>query len=71
MLFDAVALLVSEPGANQLTDEPAARDFIADAYAHSKFIAYTEAAKPFLTTVVTADKLDRRLYRDTRSQRHF
>jgi catalase len=58
VLYDAVALLISGPSSGQLADEPAARDFIADAYAHSKFIAYTEAAKPFLTKVVGADKLD-------------
>jgi catalase len=58
VLFDAVALLISEQHVNQLTDEPAARDFVADAYAHAKFIAYTESAKPFLTRVVAADKLD-------------
>jgi catalase len=58
VFFDAVALLISEQQVNQLTDEPAARDFVADAYAHTKFIAYTESAKPFLTRVVAADKLD-------------
>lgn len=43
VLFDAVALLVSEDGA-MLAREAAARDFVADAFAHCKFIGYTAAA---------------------------
>ena len=48
MLYDAVALLMAKQGDDQLTNNPAARDFVADAFAHSKFIAYSDAAKPFL-----------------------
>lgn len=48
VLYDAVALLVSEAGAQLLVNEPAARDFVADAFAHKKFIGYTEAALPLL-----------------------
>ena len=44
VLYDAVALLPSEDGAKLLAKEPAARDFIADAFAHMKFIGYTEPA---------------------------
>jgi catalase len=44
VLFDAVALLVSEDGAALLAQNPAARDFISDAFAHRKFIAYSEGA---------------------------
>src|SRR3954468_7788304 len=40
VLFDAVAILPSAEGASLLTMLPAARDFIADAAAHRKFIAY-------------------------------
>ncbi len=58
VLYDAVALLMAKPGHDQLTDNPAARDFVADAFTHSKFIAYTEAAKPFLISVLGANKLD-------------
>ncbi len=46
VLFDAVAILPSENGAALLATEPAARDFIADAVAHHKFIAYVDAAVP-------------------------
>lgn len=48
VLFDAVAVLASEGGARSLVGSPAARDFLADAYAHCKFIGYTAAAAPLL-----------------------
>jgi catalase len=48
VLFDAVALLVSEQGAEMLAKEAAARDFVADAFAHLKFIGFVAAAAPLL-----------------------
>jgi catalase len=48
VLFDAVAVVASEGGARALAAKPAARDFLADAYAHCKFIAYTDGAWPLL-----------------------
>ena len=48
VLFDAVAILPSKEGASRLATLPAARDFIADATAHRKFIAYVESAAPLL-----------------------
>ncbi|MCJ8142244.1 catalase [Ancylobacter sp. A5.8] len=48
VLFDAVALLLSPEGAGQLTGEAAARDFVADAFAHCKFIGFTAEAMPLL-----------------------
>jgi catalase len=48
VLFDAVALLLSEEGAERLTGEAAARDFVADAFAHCKFIAFTANAVALL-----------------------
>ena len=33
-------------GVEDLVQEPAARDFVADAFAHCKFIGYVEAALP-------------------------
>jgi len=48
VLYDAVALLPSKDGAQILAKEPAARDFVADAFAHMKFIGYVEAATPLL-----------------------
>jgi catalase len=46
VLYDAVALLPSNSGAKALVNDPAARDFVADAFAHQKFIGYVEAATP-------------------------
>jgi catalase len=48
VLFDAVAILPSKEGATQLITLPAARDFVADATSHRKFIAYAAAAVPLL-----------------------
>lgn len=48
VLYDAVAILPSEEGATMLAKDAAARDFVADAYAHMKFIGYVEAAAPLL-----------------------
>ena len=58
VLYDAVAVLVSVKGADMIANEPAARDFVADAFAHSKFLGYSEEAKPFLSKVLGPDKLD-------------
>jgi catalase len=44
VLFDAVALVLSDQGAAQLAGEKAALDFVSDAYAHCKAIGHTAAA---------------------------
>ena len=57
VLYDAVALLPSESGAQQLANDPAVRDFIADAFSHRKFIACVESANPLLAKAgVVVDK---------------
>jgi catalase len=48
VLYDAVVLLPSADGATLLSGEATARDFIADAYAHAKFIGYGGAALPLM-----------------------
>jgi catalase len=58
VLYDAVALIVSEDGAALLQKDAPTRDFIADAFAHCKFIAYTEAAQPLLAKAGIAEALD-------------
>jgi catalase len=58
VVFDAVALLPSDEGAKLLAAEPTARDFVADAFAHSKFIGYCEAAKPLLRKASVLDDMD-------------
>ncbi|MGB5812679.1 MAG: catalase, partial [Polyangiales bacterium] len=44
VLYDAVAIVVSKDGAESLKNEAAARDFVADAHAHNKFVGYVGAA---------------------------
>ena len=48
VVFDAVAMLLSDAGAQLLAEEATARDFVADAFAHCKFIAHSAAAMPLL-----------------------
>jgi catalase len=49
VLYDAVAVVVSADGAAKLSLLPAAKDFVADAHAHHKFVAYVPDAVPLLT----------------------
>jgi catalase len=58
VLYDAVVVLTAAPGATTLRDDAAAVQFVADAYAHSKFIGYVEAAVPLLAEAGVADRLD-------------
>jgi catalase len=48
VLYDAVVLLPSADGVASLARNPAARDFVTDAYAHCKFIGYMGHAAPLL-----------------------
>jgi catalase len=48
VLYDAVVVLLSADGAKLLVNEATAKDFVSDAFAHAKFIAYSDAAKPLL-----------------------
>lgn len=41
VLYDAVVLLASAEGTQQLLNEATARDFVADAWAHAKFIGFS------------------------------
>ncbi|SDK00310.1 catalase [Catalinimonas alkaloidigena] len=58
VLYDAVVLLPSKEGAKLLSMESTARDFVADAFAHMKFIGYVESAMPLLEKACIADSLD-------------
>ena len=48
VLYDAVALVLSEDGASLLARDAVTRDFVADAFGHCKFIGYNAAAVPLL-----------------------
>jgi len=58
VLYDAVVLLPSEDGVEVLVKEPTARDFVADAFAHCKFIGYVEAALPLFRKAGVPDSRD-------------
>lgn len=58
VLYDAVAIVASETGVADLVGDSAARDFASDAFAHCKFIGFTQSAMPLLEKAGVADALD-------------
>ncbi|MBY5987536.1 catalase [Roseovarius atlanticus] len=58
VLFDAVAILASEDGAARLAGLHGARVFLADAFAHKKFIALTAEAKSALWSAAVPEEVD-------------
>ncbi|WP_340584105.1 catalase [Brucella pseudintermedia] len=58
VLFDAVALVLSEEAANRLIGESTARDFVADAFAHCKFIGFTAGAMALLAKAGIEPEMD-------------
>jgi catalase len=59
VLYDAVALLPAAAAMDDLLQESSARDFVADAFAHCKFIGYVESALPlFEKAGIAAEDLD-------------
>ncbi|MGV1957532.1 catalase C [Agrobacterium sp. 22-214-1] len=58
VLFDAVALLTSAAAIDELIKEATARDFVADASQHCKFIGYDQSALPLLEKAGIADVMD-------------
>ena len=58
VIFDFPVMLVSAKGADVLAKMPPARDFVADAFAHFKFLAYSPEAVPLLQKAGILDDLD-------------
>jgi catalase len=58
VLFDAVAIIPGADTAAELAEEPTAKDFLNDAFAHSKFIALAPAADAVVEATGLAAKLD-------------
>jgi catalase len=56
VLYDAVALLPAADAVADLVLESSARDFVADAFAHCKFIGYVDAAVPLFEKAGLAAK---------------
>ena len=58
VLYDAIALLPAKAAIDDLVQELTARDFVADAFAHCKFIGHVEAVMPLFEKAGIADALD-------------
>ncbi|XJJ70087.1 catalase (plasmid) [Novosphingobium sp. BL-8A] len=58
VLFDAVAIIVSEEGGILLGDDATAQDFVRDAFGHGKFIGLSAGAEPILSKGGIAGNLD-------------
>jgi catalase len=58
VLYDAVALLFGEESGEVLMEKPEARDFVADAFAHCKFIGFGPEALPLLDKAGIASTID-------------
>jgi catalase len=58
VLFDAVAIVVAPQASKEIAKSLLACTFVADAYAHCKFIAYTADARPLLERALAGSPLD-------------
>jgi catalase len=58
ILFDAVAVVVSDVGAALLATDAATQDFVRDAFGHCKYIGLTKEAQPIFVKAGIADDLD-------------
>jgi catalase len=58
VLFDAVAVVVSDAGAALLATDAATQDFVRDAFGHCKYIGLTAEALPIFVKGGIADDLD-------------
>jgi len=58
VLFDAVVVLTSHQAIDDLVKEATARDFVADAFQHCKYIGYDQSAIPLLEKAGIASEVD-------------
>jgi catalase len=58
VLYDAIAVLPSADGAAELAQDPAAKEFVTDAHAHGKFVAYHANALALLQAAGVDTELD-------------
>jgi len=58
VLYDAVAVIPSLEGCQALLKNAAAKDFVSDAFAHLKFVGYTEAAMALFEKAGVASDMD-------------
>ena len=58
VLYDAVAILLTEAGAKKLANNNAAKNFLSDAYAHLKFIGWVQGAMPLFEKAGIGQAMD-------------
>ena len=58
VVYDAVAIVMGEQSGETFAKDKPSQDFVSDAFAHAKFIAYTGAAMPLFKAVGIDDRLD-------------
>ncbi|MGO4600176.1 catalase [Terrabacter sp. 2RAF25] len=58
VLYDAVAIVTGTQGGSALADEPAARDFLTDAFTHFKVIGLGGATEALVEAAALVGKLD-------------
>ncbi len=58
VLYDAVALVLSDAAGQTAADNKPSQDFVSDAFAHAKFIGWTDGAASLLKAVGVANKID-------------
>ncbi len=58
VVFDAVVLAFSDEAGKRIATDKPSQDFVSDAFAHAKFIAWTGAAMPLLKAAGAADRMD-------------
>tara|TARA_R110000737_G_scaffold49584_1_gene70473 strand:+ start:33266 stop:35332 length:2067 start_codon:yes stop_codon:yes gene_type:complete len=58
VLYDGVLVLLTKEGAQMLAKVPEAKDFVSDAYAHMKYIGYTDNALALFKAAALEDKID-------------
>jgi catalase len=58
VVFDAVVVLAAEEGILSLLKLPPARDFVADAYAHYKFVGFSDPARKLFAKIGLPEELD-------------
>lgn len=58
VVFDAVAVVMSEASAKRFSKDKPSLDFVSDAFAHAKFVAYVPEVQPLFEAAGVWDKMD-------------
>lgn len=58
VMFDAVAIVMAKDTATTMAKDKPSQDFVSDAFAHAKFIAYVPEVMPLFEAVSVGEKMD-------------